>query len=517
MDNDSKDKERKNFPKELKRIIKSLDEIILPDIYKVPSDLETADIARRNYFKLEDMGCSYASIYDEYNRIADPSIEQHHSEKPNISSKQEEESKLPTKIKEEKLTLSLSRNSLEEYRRKYGLDKLRDKLMDSLVELASFKEGLFYLSEYINNLQENKSKYKYKSLRSDLPNFEKYFDEKDTNYKEKLLISEHYPDINADEVSWFSLLKSPKNELIFDLRPNLFYVPALIGMDLDGLYFSDFSISEQDVDSIRSYAPHKIVGLTGYDFESEHYPFIHNVSQTIKAIMLLKLGDSHIFDRILEEEDIIPFRRGDSMLLRNFLSKQELKTEINSLYDVLSLDEIRKVRTEVCDYLQKCKFLNLEERVYKIKDCVKTFGMLSRLPKFVEDKNSFSGYMMFYANNVEFVKENGEIADSVPIADYLRYRIANQFHDRLVSIDKKEQIVMQIFNGLNERIQQKNIREENKMSLDVLQEELLTKFGIVAPVHAYSFLKRFDNFGEFYIVKGIENNFIERTLKFGFK
>ncbi len=494
--------EKKDLPLSVRKEVKRLEDVLLPDTYKVPSDALVVDRARRDYFRRDETG-SYSGIYESYLRLEEQGSSQGTPQLP-ISEGQPHNgvSHLPAAKEKLALTKALSRDSLEEYRRKRGLDRLRERLVGEIVDLASFKDGLEYLKEHL----EEKRFRTHRKVKPEL-----YMNNDDPLFQEKCFVSRYYPDITADEVSWFSLLK-PGNTLLYDKKAPLFYPPGLRDMDVDGLHFSHGTVSERELDNMKAVNSHVIGGITGVDVDvdSEHYPFIHNVAQVMKALLLLKVGDSDLFDRVMRDEDIAPFIRGDALLMRSF-SQKSLDDKVE-----LSDHEMDKLRGDITGYLQKCKFQNRSDASYRIHDVIKILGMLSRLPRFVEERIPFQGYAMFYANKVEFVRENGEISDAIPLVDYLQQRIAGQFHDRIVSLDKREELTRELFKELQEKIQEKNLKEGNMMLLDVLQERLLTEFGILVPVQAFTSLRKAKDMADFYIRGSTHETYLERTLKFGF-
>jgi hypothetical protein len=408
------------------------------------------------------------------------------------------------------------RDALAEYRAMHGLDKLREALVNEIVKAASFEEGLEVLADHLNQHPE-------------MIRLNKLIFDGELNPRQQVQMA--YPDLNADEVSWLALVQqvqTPDTPWIGDVPYQPFYPPSLIGIDPAGLVFGHNVVAIDDHGRILPRTAEELTGVTGNDVGLFHYPFRHNVSQGIQALIMLSLNEGDIFAELKEDESVMAMKQGDSLLLRTFLEfaidrfgltpadlQLKLIDIVNATTNNFTRDDIESLRKEAAQYLSECDFLDVNGNRQQIQEVVKVFGMLEKIPSFVEQRTPFCGVVMFYAGTVQFVDLHGRLIDSVPIVEHLRnqfgYRIIDSAHD----INLRAEATRTVFSEIDEGIRAANIRLDNKMKLDRLQEELLFTHGIVAPIRATSRIEQPQTFGGYFTQMSAESKYVRRFLKFG--
>jgi len=124
--------------------LEQLSEIAIPPHFHGSTSLSEVTAARRN-FENSTVGDTFSELHDKYECCYNelPGKQVYSEQKPS-----DKKQVIPASQKRE-LAMLLERNSLEEYRRNAGLDKLREKLKDMIVEHASFENGLANLQEYV--------------------------------------------------------------------------------------------------------------------------------------------------------------------------------------------------------------------------------------------------------------------------------------------------------------------------------------------------------------------------------
>ena len=115
---------------------------------------------------------------------------------------------------------------------------------------------------------------------------------------------------------------------------------------------------------------------------------------------------------------------------------------------------------------------------------------------------------------MNFIDESGEILDSVPIAEHLRYRVSHQFMDRITVLDSKDQILRNLFSEIAKKISDKNLQEEDQMPIDILQDHLLEQ-GIFISHQSYAQIEKIDP-TNYVLRQFISPERIIRTTKFSF-
>ncbi|MBI4602231.1 MAG: hypothetical protein HY721_09750 [Planctomycetes bacterium] len=412
----------------------------------------------------------------------------------------------------------LQRDSLEDARRRHGLDGLRARLIDALVDAASFEAGLGFLCRHA-------------ARRGVVPATAfpgERWPEAAGSIEQKLVKAAGlYPDMTADEVCFCALLADADRPLMADGTAMLFHPVSLVGMDTDGLLFSDCSTRERDVDTIIAVAPHQVGGITGVDYETRHFPFRPEIAQAVKALVMLRVRGTDLFSKLFKEEQTASLLRGDAMLCKELLMRRRVDTGTGrsepNLDELISAcshgrdhEQLKdEVRGEVAGYLSKCVLRDHLGSRYSIPEITRLFGLLTRLPGFVFDGEAFSGYALYYGRNLEFLRDDGTRADAVPLAAYLQARLTDDLHDRAVSFDRTDKVLPELFSYVRDRVIERSIRAGHRMPLDVLQERLLCGLDMLFPIHVQTRIKEMSSFAELHMSRGTSGKRLERSLKFG--
>ena len=341
----------------------------IPEVFRTPTDPVLYEKARREFDQLNDTGDPFCAVIDTYKRL-ERDVKKPKKQKPLKK----------TKSTSTALEKVFSRSMLAEHRKKTGLDKLREELVNGLVRLASFERGVEMVYEHLNSPDNTTL------AKKDFSGTTVLLGEQDFPQKDEIsTISEVYPDMTADEITWLSLTRHKKPNWIYDHFSYVYWPPSLIEMDLDGLIFAHGTIEDQDREKISSTNPWEIGGLTGIDDKTELFHFDPNVAQIIKAILLLSVDDNNLYEKLWSEEDVIPTRRGDEMLLRAFMKKKRYKISKKdsgkSLQDLVAdssnsfnQDEIEKLRQQITKLYHKSYFDS--PHVDDLVDFVKLIGTL---------------------------------------------------------------------------------------------------------------------------------------------
>jgi hypothetical protein len=459
----------------------NVEKLFIPDVFKAPKDEETALACMRSY----DSGgidC-LCTVIDEYESIV-------------ADNKRKSQPPLKQLSDSTAIERFSSGGVLMQYRKEKGLDKLRADLIEGIARAASFEDGIDLVYAHLMSPEHFE--------KSDLP----IADEAGViaREKEKIVngkmeeIAIFYPDMTADEVAWLSLTSGKEEDWVFDKPQRMYWPPSLIEIDLDGLVFAEGTIDDKEFDNINSTSPWQIGGLTGIDSQTCSVPFDTNIKQAIKAIILLSLDDSDLYDKLWSEEMLVPITRGDGSLVKIFAGEAR---------DPMLVKEARK---EIVRYYNNSYFdCPYADRAI---DFVKMIGTLERVPDFVKEKIPFRGYVRVHGTAMNFIDESGKILDTVPIAAHLSHNIAYQFHSRISGLDRKDTILREIFDELSRKINEKNVEEGNQMPSDVLQDQILEE-GIFLSNQAYSRIEKVPK-SAMYMRGHISDESLVRTVKFSF-
>jgi len=488
----AKDKEKSLALVRIKDHIK-LFETFIPNIFRAPTDGIQCIEAMRNYYG--GMSClrdSFCKTMEDYRKIEEKAGEPEH--KP-----------LKPMPKTKALQKFVSGGVLAEYRKKHGLDKLKKKLLEGLVKAASFERGIDILYEHITS-PENDIKAE-KGVSSEAAHM---VVEKEKVVNSKLQdVAFFYPDLTVNEIAWISLTNNKRKTWVLDKPSRMYWPPALIEMNLEGLVFAEGTIDENEFDATAARNPWQIGGITGIDKQTELFYFHPDVSKVIKALVLLTIDDNDLFEKLLKDEDIIPLLRGDELLVRSFRGLDDIPEEL--LEDIIKSSN-RIVRDEIVDFYNKsyfdCPYIQC------ITDFVRLIGTLERVPKFIKAKKPFRGYVKIYGTDVNFIKESGKIVDSVPIVSHLAHRVAYQFHRRITKLDRKDMILREIFEELTKGIIEENYSQKNQMPTDIVQDQILD-LGVFASNQTYTWVEQLSR-STFFGKQFTYPEYLVRTVKFSF-
>jgi|GEM_PF-6692789 len=491
--------EQRNLPAKIEKmtpaLLQQLSEIAIPKHFTGSNDAIYLRKVYLGYENTENAQVSYSDLNKKYR--------QHETPIPQTKESQ-------TESENKELQVALQRNSLEEYRSRTGLDKLRDELKKRLLDNISFENGAEKIKEYIDLHPERKS-----TQNSDIAI--RLLADNATEEMKKINTYNHH--LTAEEVAWLSLVEIPNKGWIFDKLPNLYYPPALVDMDSDGLHFAQGTIDERLEQSEKSTHFYKSIGISGKSTQYELIPFSRNVNQIIKAIILLSINDEDLLNRIWKEQDIIPFQRGDALLLKSFIANRPNQFKFHEqkrLEEMLSdrditheqLDEVRK---KVCDYFSQIKVEN--KNVEGVIDFVKLIGILSRVPNFVQEEQPFKGYAKLYGPKMDFISESGIVIDSVPLDEYLIQNTSYQFHDRMSDISSKNEVMKELMDEMKKKVGNA-VAGTHLLAPDEVQLRILERYGIFIPTGVDSKKRKFD--ATEIMTRGYtETETVERSIKFG--
>ncbi len=483
-------------------LLSKLSEIIIPPEFRGTTDAGVVQRAQRAYENAEQTGDTLSELHDKYTNCLMKIV----SEKKPLNEDGQMTQIVP--LADNRSLAVLHRSMLEEYRAKTGLNKLREQLKKILIEQISFEKGLENLLQHADDHRGflPQPKFKVADHLKDL----------DLSPEAKKL-NTHYPDITAEEIAWLSIADLDSPRWHYNAIPPVYYPPALIDMDFDGLKFAFGTIDERVEDNINATNHFKIGGLTGASYQYKLVPFNHNVSQVIRALVLLSLDDVDLFKRIWEEQDSAAFGRGDAMLLKSFLKKKktcDLSQSLENLLTerILTPADISSTRQDITEYYLG---LNIDQPDYgNIKDFVKLMGMLSRLPNFVEKEQKFNGYVKAYGTSIEFITVDGRIEDSVPLCEHLLHNVSYQFQAHVTDISKQNTVMEEVFGLLKKRVDQK-VAGKHHMAIDAAQNQIFEKYGIFVPTNVYTRSRKFHPL-EMVVRRSSNKEFVEHTVKFSF-
>ncbi|MEM4240275.1 MAG: hypothetical protein QXK08_03725 [Candidatus Woesearchaeota archaeon] len=491
--------------------LEQLSEIAIPPQFQGTTSLSEVTNARKE-FENSNVGDTFSQLHEKYNRCYDDLVKRRAYSRQNP--KPADGQQMISVSQRRKLARILEMNSLEEYRRKTGLDKLREKLKNMIVEHASFEKGLANLNDYIST----------KTNPSPIPSFIEKEEFKRAGVPQDAWEANlRYPDMTADEVSWLSFAEIPKN-WIYNFPSPVYYPAALVDIDFDGLHFAHGTVDHRLEDSVNAANHFKVGGITGVSHQYQLVPFKHNISQAIKALVLLSINDKDIFRKIWDEHDSDALARGDAMLLKSFISTNPKKYRIPKDFDSkniedlvnegkVSVDDIGSARKEIADYYTGVHISGAY--IYNILDFVKLVGILSRVPRFIAEKKQFSGYAKLYGTTMQFVSDLGEIIDSVPLAEHIMHKTAYQFHNHITEASSKNKVMRDLLNEIQSRISQENAGK-NRMLSDAVQEEIFEKFGIFVHTGVKTKKCKYDAISVV-LSKSAEKDILVKTIKFSYK
>ncbi len=481
--------------------LKQLSELAIPPIFKGSTELSIVRDAQQQYDNPETANAAYAKLKESYAAQSDVPLSP--PEPAAIAALQTSNGF--------SLQTLLEKNSLEEYRRETGLSQLRDKLKEKLLSNISFEKGIEKLREHLDKRGTSSS--------ADLGDQLKSVDASKI-LPETMKLGVFYPDISAEEVAWLSLTDIP-SQFLFDQSPPFYFPVGIADIDLDGLRLAYGTIDERTENKIVSLSAEKILGLKGISGNYTLARFDHNVSQVLKALVLLSINDQDLYDRIWEEQDVIPLQRGDAQLIKSRLKQDAQRYNLPDNFESLRLEEligkhvpyadIDLLRHKVNSYFASSHFEN--PLIKNSSDFVKLMGLLSRLPSFVESKIPFNGYVKFYGKTVQFIDSNGSVSDSVPLADHLINNCSYQFHERFSSISTTDEILKGIFQNIRQNIADKVVYKQ-ECAVDAVQRSIFEKYNIFVPTSITSQTKKVGVL-EMYNWHSVSDTHVERTVKFG--
>ncbi len=515
--------EKYPLAKVIKKLPTRLDDTLIPNVYTHPKEEAVVIRARQEFYSSEEVSQSYCQVLESYK-----GTEAAAEEGP--EPKQDPEQDLPetkkenqiTKLPKHELQTLLHRSALAEHRKEMGLDKLRDIIKNKIVESCSFKRGLEMIVDLIKS-KKQKDSFEWLGRQDTLkPLLDETLPYEDT----VAAVSEVYPDLTADEVAWLSLAGSIRNGWIFDRIAPFYYPPALVSMSIDGFDCAFGTIDDKFDDNFKEATAFKIGGITGIDTQTLHIPFDHNLAQAIKALVILETEDQDIFRGLWKNEDILAVKRGDAMLVKALLEKQKekyrlegvdlSKTYLQRLLDDKSFsfgrDDLEAIRGQINKYYCENNFRN--RYLHNVCDFVKLMGLLKNVPKFIKEQKPFDGHVMFYGGNVEFIDLQGKI-ESVPLLDYALNEASLKIHEATIDVTRKNKLVSQLYKELSRRVSDKNLSEGNSMAIDAVRGQIWDKYEIYIPLHIDSKKTKMEK-AEFFLKGFTDDEYIERTVKFGF-
>ncbi len=483
-------------------LLSELSDIIIPPEFRGTTNAGVVQRAQRAYENAEQTGDTLSELHDKYTNC----LMKIAFEKKPLNEDGQMTQIVP--LANNRSLAVLHRSMLEEYRAKTGLNELREHLKKMLIQYVSFEKGLENLLQHADDYRGFLPPPKF-AVADHLKGLDLSPEAKKLNA--------HYPDITAEEVAWLSIANLDNPHWHYNAIPPVYYPPALIDMDLDGLKFAFGTIDERLEDNMYATNHFKIGGLTGASYQYALVPFNHNVSQVIRALVLLSLDDADLFKRVWEEQDSAAFGRGDAMLLKSFLEKKKTCDFSQSLEKllterILTPNDISSARQDITEYYLG---LNIDQTDYgNIKDFVKLMGMLSRLPNFVEKEQKFNGYVKAYGTSIEFITMDGSIEDSVPLCEHLLHNVSYQFQAHVTDISKQNKVMEEVFDLLKKRVDQK-VAGKHHMAIDAAQKQIFEKYGIFVPTNVYT-RSRESHPLEMIVRRSGNDEFVEHTVKFSF-
>lgn len=502
-------KDQLQVVRRLNQGVHSLVDVLVPKNYCTQSSEALVVRARREYFQRDESGDSYECLISTYLT--------YHARGPKTS----ESVVVESNKSDLALTSIRHSDSLSKYRQRHGLDKLKVVLFEKLAHAASFQGGLSLLCNHIDS--RNNVKQKGGFSPQSIEGLDCDFD------AQVLKVCKAYPDLNADEVSWLALVSGLNGAWIFDFDQKLFFPSSLVGMDPEGIVFSTGEVDECDTSRVYARCAAEVGGITGLDQGVCHYPFRVEVSTAIRALILLDVSESDLFEKLIEDESLSTLKHGDAMLIKDYLERhlnefglsesdltRPLKELIRANDNQLNARTICGIRTEIVKYFKQVRLANRNGDLYCPADVVKILGTLEYLPDLVRQRQPFEGFLIFYGNTIQFLDQSGEIQEAVPLVEHLRTQVGYYFHDKITSSQRKAQSTQAIFTEISDRIREKNIDEGNCLALDRLQDQILTSHGILVPIHAATMVSRPKNWAEVSIMGTSDGEELGLSLKFGY-
>ena len=465
------------------RVTNEFSELAVPQQFRGTTSIDKTQKAYHSFELCEKAGDSFATLCSIYKGVKS-------AQTPSITCTS--------------LQKKLEKNSLAEYRKQTGLDNVREKLKSLLLSSVSVEKGIEKILEHMSGQKRNVLK-----MYADAEILSKL-----NLSNEAHEINSVYPCLTAQELAWLSLAKIPDNWLC-DKHYPVFYPVGIVDADIDGLRFAPGTIDERLEDTVNATNAYQIVGISGVSHQYQLVPFEHNVSKIIRAIILLSIDDKDVFDKIWKEQDVVALQRGDAMLIKSFMKNRKYENCGEPLEDLIAHHKLRKadidiLRAQLVDYF--CKSTFRDSCIQNCADFVKLTGMLSRVPNFVQEEKHFAGFVKPYGKNIEFISEDGSIADSVPIAEHLLIKASYQFHDNVTEAGKKNEVMKTVLKELQQKIDGLVIRK-NHMAADVLQEMIFENYGVFIPSNIHTSERKYTP-EEMFLAKSKEDIFIDRKVKF---
>ncbi len=400
--------------------------------------------------------------------------------------------------------LSMHKDSLEELRRQRGLDKYREKLLQSIHDNISFEEGLEKILFHLNTkkrslLREHKIK-KATSLEH---------------------VSILMPEISASEIAWISTLKEvPK--VYFDYENG---VPTILDFNIDGIEFGFDGLNPNDFQLEISPDPFVNAGFTGISTDAEFYEFSAPFKKAFHQIGMLILSDSFIYQKCYESNKASSLIKGDGRLKRTLIERDPAS------YGV-SLEQLKNTLLQNLPIDRK-KLQNLEDLIKKILtnknvfdlgrnnlcsplDLITIIGILNKVPEPLISEDAFEGYILPFGKGLKIINSDGKEIEYIPFTGYLQLEAQEGLYHLSEDISRKNVLFSLVFNEYAKSIEAK-FNEPEILKIDRLREIFRKTYEIEIPSRSTKNLTKVNDpmIHSFSKTSGEDNEMMNYTLKMG--
>jgi hypothetical protein len=360
-------------------------------------------------------------------------------------------------------------DAFEEAREQLGLTKLREKLMNDLLKLASYKKGFDMLKG---------------ALEKEIG--------KPINEKKLLDL---LPDVTSLEIALLSLLKRVpeyylQNQCLFSIH----------NVSVHGIEFVSDEFDDHDDERNQSreqpHDPYTSGGLTGANEDAEIVPFKPKAKKIMEKLILLTISNKRLHENLFRSNDgSLPVCFG--LLMRTAYekvkgSRSDPKSSCVGLAQNLDTDEAKRFY-ETYDALQKSLASALIhdlalDRTLSEFETFRLVSILERVPAPLLESKPFVGYAVPYGLGVSFIDHEGEHLDYVPYRKLFATDAVHNIYYEKEDITKHNRTASEIFYSLMADLSRKteSAHLHGRIPLSVAEEawmECFTELGIDLIVH----------------------------------
>lgn len=392
-------------------------------------------------------------------------------------------------------------DSLEQLRRRAGMDKYRNELVKAIADNISFDDGLEKVLQYINaNAQDRLKELGIKTAKT-LQDIAKVM-----------------PEISSAEIAWISTINGVPN--IYLIRGN--GVPTILDFNVDGIEFGFDGLNSFELQRDFSYDPYEAAGFTGATRGAMFHKFTPQFAKAFRTLAFLALSDSMIYTKLYNEHRSNALIIGDGKLKRKLIEKNAQgygmslgQIAYSKLEDLpIGREEFAKLEDRIKDLLSRKQLYDLgRDLMCSPMNLVTIAGLLEKVPKTLLSDEKFVGYILPFGKGIKFLDQAGNEVEYVPYEPFLQIDAQQNLHHIASDISRGNQLLSWIFDSYAEDVEAR-FAKHRELPLDRLREEFRIRYGTIVPTRAVKSISQVASFLDVGTLKGGDTSF-NYSLKVG--